>query len=194
MTSSPTPSVPIDPTVVEALTRGDPDAIVEVYRAMAPAVRSYLLRQTRDATWADDLTAEVFLEVMRSVERFSGTPEGLRAWVFRIARNRVVDHFRRESHRRHDPLDRMPEGAEPAELHVDPESVAVSNVERERLLAIVDELPADQRDVIMLRVIGDLPIAEVASILGKSAGAVKSLQHRALRSLARRIGRELEGA
>jgi len=74
-----------------------------------------------------------------------------------------------------------------------PESEAVSAVERERVIAFVHDLPPDQRDVVLLRLIAELPIAEVAALLGKSVGAVKALQNRALRGLARRMGTDADG-
>lgn len=174
----------ITQNLVDALRRGDEEAIVSVYRALSGPVYGYLLRQLRDPTWAQDLTADVFCEVLEGVDGFVGTPTGFRGWVFRIARNTMVDHFRRESYRRHGSLEaaaeagRLPEGGE------DPEARALDRLERDRVLALCDELSNDQREVLLLRLVADLPIAEVAKIVGKTPGAVKALQHRALRALA----------
>lgn len=188
------PSVPpgtLTPEIVAGAQRRDGDAIVALYRALSPAVYGYLVHQTRDESWAEDLTAEVFLEVLRAVERFVGTPEGLRAWVFRIAHNTLIDHFRKQSRRRHDSIEELIEtdGLPASQAVEDPEAQAMSHLERERILAFVYELPADQRDVVLLRLVADLPISEVASLLDKSPGAVKALQHRAIRALAKRIQR-----
>jgi RNA polymerase sigma-70 factor (ECF subfamily) len=113
--------------------------------------------------------------VARSLPRFRGDDDHLRAWVFTIARNRVVDGHRRRSTR---PLlvdAPVPERAAPAPVDpLDPE-----------LLAALARLTPDQREVVTLRFVADLSLEEVASITGRTEGAVKSMQHRALEQLAR---------
>jgi RNA polymerase sigma-70 factor (ECF subfamily) len=178
----------LTPTVIDDARRRDPDAIVAIYRTFSSPVYAYLMRQTRNPAWAEDLTGEVFLEVLGAIDRFDGSADGLKAWVFRIARNTLIDHFRKESRRRHESIDAAPELVDVAELRIDPEAEALSNVERDRIIGFVDDLPPDQREVVMLRIVADLPIAEVADIVGKTQGAVKALQHRAVRGLARRMG------
>lgn len=176
--------------VVDGVRRGDPDAIVTVYRALSGPVYGYLLRQLRDPSWAQDLVADVFCQVLEGGSRFTGSPAGLRAWVFRIARNTLIDHVRKQSHRRHDSLENAAEtGHLPAhDSGADPEADALSNIERDRILAAVHELPADQKDVVLLRLVADLSIAHVAELLEKTPGAVKALQNRALRTLGSRLG------
>lgn len=183
-------SISVD--TVDAARRRDPDAIVTVYRALSSAVYTYLLRQVRNPTAAEDLTAEVFCEVLAAIERFEGTPERLRAWVFRIARNTLIDHVRKESRRRHESIDEVAEVADLVEFRVDPEAETLALLEREQIIRMVRELPPDQRDVVLLRLVADLPLADVAYLLHKSVGAVKALQHRALRRLGRALGLEPE--
>lgn len=185
--SAPPTRTDLSPDIVEGARRRDPQAMIAVYRSLSPSIFGYLLRQTRNPTWAEDLTAEVFCEVIEAVDRFEGTPGGFRAWIFRIARNTMLDHIRKESRRRHDSLDaaaaegRLPEDA------ADPEADALERVERERILSLVDELSADQREVVVLRLVADLSVAEVARICDKTEGAVKALQHRAIRALATKL-------
>ncbi|MGH9275790.1 MAG: RNA polymerase sigma factor [Acidimicrobiales bacterium] len=144
-----------------------------VYLRYAPAVRGYL--RGRGVADADDLLSEVFLQVARSLPRFRGDEDHLRAWVFTIARNRVVDGHRRRSTRPMLADVPVPERAAPAhEDPVDPE-----------LLGALAQLTPDQREVVVLRFVADLPLEEVASITGRTEGAVKSMQHRALAQLAR---------
>jgi RNA polymerase sigma-70 factor (ECF subfamily) len=123
----------------------------------------------------EDLLGEVFLQVTRDLERFRGDGDDLRRWVFTIARHRLVDDSRRRS-RRPEVVDReLPDtAAPPATDALDPELVAA--------LAL---LTVDQREVIALRFIADLPLEVVAKVTKRKVGAVKALQHRALDTLGR---------
>lgn len=177
----------VTPAVVDGVRRRDPDAVQAAYEALSGPVFSYVQRLVRDPVWAEDLTADVFLEVVRGAAGFDGDPAGFRSWVFRIAHNLYVDHVRRETRRRHQALEELEEAGTQVAGADDPADEALSAVERDRIIAAVDELPPDQREVILLRLVADLPIAETARIAGKTEGAVKSLQHRGLRSLARRL-------
>jgi RNA polymerase sigma-70 factor (ECF subfamily) len=145
----------------------------DVYRHLAPAVLGYLRGQRVDDP--EDLLGEVFLHVARSLHRFRGDEEHLRRWVFTIARNRVIDAGRRRARRPHvvgrTPPD-VPTAPPPAPLDPD-------------LLNALTELTADQREVVVLRFVADLSLDEVAAVTGRSTGAVKSMQHRALEQLAR---------
>ena len=152
-----------------------PDA-ADVYRALAPAVLGYLRSQR--ASEPEDLLGEVFLQVVRDVPRFRGDDDALRRWVFAIAYHRLVD-ARRRSGRRPALDDRpVPElfSAPPADL-LDPD-----------LVRALRELTAEQRDVVALRFVADLSIEAVATLTGRSPGAVKALQHRALAALAEHLG------
>lgn len=174
----------LTPALVEAARARDPRAFEQLYRLLGPSIYGFVMNHTRNASWADDVTSETFLEAIRGIGRFEGTPEGLRAWVFRIARNCMVDVARRESRRAHAPLD---DAETIFETAPGPEQRAVASVERDELEHLVDDLPPDQREVVLYRFVADLPISDVAELVGKTEGAVKALQHRALRGLARRM-------
>jgi RNA polymerase sigma-70 factor (ECF subfamily) len=145
----------------------------DVYRALAPAVLGYLRSQrARDP---EDLLGEVFLQVTRDLGRFRGDRDDLRRWVFTVARHRLVDDSRRRA-RRPQLLDRdLPDTAAPPPTEVlDAELVAA--------LALLTD---DQREVIVLRFLADLPLGAVAKVTKRNIGAVKALQHRGLVTLGR---------
>lgn len=147
----------------------------EVYRTLAPAVLGYLRAQR--APDPEDTLGEVFLQVARDLPRFRGDDDALRRWVFSIAHNRLQDARRHEGRR---PLlsDRaLPEraGEQPTDP-LDPE-----------LVDALAELTPDQREVVVLRFVADLALADVARITHRRVGAVKALQHRALEVLERAL-------
>lgn len=175
MESGPEPRNPSFPPGVFAGCRRthiriDPE---NTYRELAPAVLGYLRSQrARDP---EDLLGEVFLQVTRDLSRFRGDRDDLRRWVFTIARHRLVDDARRRA-RRPEIVDReLPDvSAVPPADAPDPELV--------RALALLTD---DQREVIALRFIADLPLEEVARVTKRKIGAVKALQHRGLATLGR---------
>lgn len=145
-----------------------PDAAA-AYRALAPAVLGYL--RGRHVPDPEDLLGEVFLQVSRDLDRFTGDASDLRRWVFTIARNRVIDQHRRRGRR---PEVLVGEGLEGDESPPPPEPTDPE------LLAALDGLTEDQREVVLLRFVADLSLDEVAAMTQRSVGAVKSMQHRAL--------------
>ncbi len=168
--------------IIEAARRGDERAWGALYRGLTPALRGYV----RSLGFADpdDLLGEVWLQVARNLAGFSGTYDGFRSWVFVIAHHRVIDERRRRSRQPADPIgDDVPDDwagtTPPAE--VDAEALLGTDEVVELLGSLTDE----QREVLALRIIGDLTIDQVASVVGKRPGAVKALQRRALRTLRR---------
>ena len=163
---------------------GSSGAFERIYDELAPPVASYL--RWNGVADVDGLTNEVMANVHRGVGSFKGDWPAFRSWVFTIAHHRLVDD-QRASRRRPVVV------AEISETHA-----AVRNVEDDALSALGDErvagllatLSSDQRDVLLLRVVADLPLEEVAEALNKSIGAVKSLQHRALAALRRHLALE----
>lgn len=169
--------------VLVAAQAGAPWALRRLYEDLAPVVAGYLrLQAVREV---DDQTSEVFLGVFRNLGSFSGDESAFRAWVFTIAHRRLVDH-RRRSMRRPDP--RPLEGAdEPPGGDVEDEALqALGGIwVREAL----EELTAEQRQVVSLRILAGLSVGEVAAILGKRPGTVRVLQHRAVERLRRALER-----
>jgi RNA polymerase sigma factor (sigma-70 family) len=155
---------------------GEPQRAAAAYRAFAPAVLGYLRTQrVRDP---DDVLGEVFLHVARDIGRFDGDDAALRRWVFSIAHNRAMDDHRKAGRDKSTLEADLTDAAVPGELRdpVDPQ-----------LVAALATLSPDQREVVVLRFVGDLPLEVVAKITGRRVGAVKALQHRALENLRRAV-------
>ena len=148
----------------------------EVYRAFAPAVLGYL--RSQHLADPEDVLGEIFLGVARDLGRFRGDTAALRRWVFTIAHHRLVDDRRRRAVRREELRPELPDRpAPPQAAPIDPE-----------LLDALGELTADQRQVVALRFVADLPLRDVARITGRRVGAVKGLQARALENLRGLLG------
>lgn len=151
----------------------------DAYRSLAPAVLGYLRSQR--VPEPEDVLGEVFLHVAQRIGRFRGDDAELRRWVFTITRRRVIDSWRRRSARPSFAAVALPDLAaiEPALDTVDP-----------ALIAAVSALTPEQRDVVLLRFVADLPLQDVARITCRPVGAVKALQHRALATLGRLLAEE----
>lgn len=132
---------------------------------------------------ADGTANEVFLRVFGGISRFEGTEVRFRSWVFAIAHNLVIDERRRRA-RRPGQVE-LADDAGPSAIGADEEMLV--SIGDERVRTLLAGLPPDQRDVVLLRIVADLSIEETAAALGKKPGAVKSLQHRAVASLRRRL-------
>jgi RNA polymerase sigma-70 factor (ECF subfamily) len=133
----------------------------------------------------DDLTSEVFLRVFDHLRDFVGEEAGFRSWVFTIAHRLLIDEHRQQS--------RRPQTAELSEPITestpggDAEADALRAIDDRHVVDVLADLAPDQREVLTLRVVGDLTVEQVAEVLGKSRGAVKSLQHRGVAALRRRL-------
>jgi RNA polymerase sigma factor (sigma-70 family) len=162
---------------------GEQQAWREIYDALAPGVLGYL--RARDVADPEDLAGEVFLQVVRDLPRFEGPARGFRAWVFKITHHRVLDERRRAARR----IERMV--ADPDEESEPPggdvETEALERLALERVTAILASLSPDQRDVLLLRIVGDLSVEDVARVIGKRTGAVKQLQRRGLAAVRRQL-------
>lgn len=171
------------PALPDGLAAGEPVALESVYRALHPGVLAYL--RTRGAAEPEDLAADCFVELARALAGFTGDWSDLRALTFTIARHRVVDAGRKRSRRRTDAVD-VTSILEAWSGEVEEEVLTVLGDEAAR--ALVATLPAAQAEVVLLRVLADLSVEETARIVGKRPGAVRALQHRALRRLAAQMG------
>ncbi len=148
-------------------------------------LRGYVRRQ--GGMDADDLVGETWLQVARGLKRFSGDEAAFRSWVFMIAHHRIVDERRRV---RRKPVESVDETVleEAAPKVGSAESEAVARVVDEELQRVLDRLPPDQREVVILRFVACFGVTEVARIVGKSPGAVSALQRRALKRLEKILG------
>jgi RNA polymerase sigma-70 factor, ECF subfamily len=172
-----------------AARQREPAAVARVYTAYAPALFRFFMAELRDRQEAQDLTGNVFVSVIEGLPRFRGPVQALGGWLFRIARNDLYDHRRKQARSPgHAPLDDHLDEAAAAAGADDPEEVAIERLEGGRVMAALQALSLDQREVLLLRMAAGLTAPEVAAVLGKTPGAVKSLQHRGLASLARALG------
>lgn len=161
---------------------GRPWALRALYDELAPRVHGYL--RARGAAEPEDLTSEVFLTVFSSLATVTGEAAGLRTLVFSVAHARLVDDLRRQSRRGHAV---SYEDWQDDRTAASPEDEVVERMRTAEVRVLLDELPADQRDVLLLRVVADLSLEQTAAAVGRSAGAVKQLQRRALLALRARI-------
>lgn len=167
---------------------GRPSAWDELYRSYAPAVGGYL--RLRGAKDVDDLTSEVFLAIFRNIDTFSGTEANFRSWIFVIAHRRLQDERRRRWRKPPgESFDESP-AAESETAGGDVEDDALRALATERVHTICRRLAPDQADVILLRILGDLSVDQVAEVLGKSSGAVKQLQRRGFEAVRRLLATE----
>jgi RNA polymerase sigma factor (sigma-70 family) len=172
--------------LLAAARTGDESAWRELYLRIAPAVLGYL--RARGAPDPDDLAGEVLLQVVRDLSGFDGSESGFRAWVFTIAHHRLLDDRRRRARRPEDPVpDPTGHGDEAAG---DVEQEALAWLGLERVAHMLGALSPDQRDVLLLRIVGELSVDQVAIVVGKRPGAVKQLQRRGLAAIRRRLERE----
>ena len=168
--------------VLAAAQAGAAWAFEVLYRDLAPPVTGYL--RLHGAAEPDDLASETFIGVFTGLGGFSGDEAALRAWVFTIAHRRLVDDWRRRS--------RRPQVADdPGDLAElcggDVEDDALAGLGAETVHRLCAELPDDQRSVLLLRILGDLTVEQVAQAMGRSVGATKALQRRGLRTLRARL-------
>lgn len=171
--------------LVTAAQAGGGWAFERLYQHFAPAVAGYL--RVQGARDPEDLTSEVFIGAFTRIGGFQGDARSFRSWLFTIAHHRLVDDRRRRSRTvATEPLE--PDSSD--NLGGDAEREALALLGNSRVTALLAELSPDQRDVVALRVLGDLSIEETARIVGKRQGAVKALQRRALTTLRRRIERQ----
>ena len=162
---------------------GDPADCRALYESLAGRVCGYL--RLRGATDPEDLTSEVFLRVFNHLDDFSGNAHGLAAWVFTIAHRALVDERRRNTRRPSTVA--LTESIPEAVARDEPETDALAGIARDDLLTLLDCVTPDQRDVLALRIVADLPIRQVALVLNKSPATVKALQHRGIAALRRQL-------
>jgi RNA polymerase sigma-70 factor (ECF subfamily) len=171
--------------LVERAQRGDRSALEELYLLHFDRIYSYLHMSVGSRHDAEDLTTQTFVKMLEAIGRFRWRSAPFSAWLFRIAHNLAMDHFR--ASRRWHPEDEIPEAVHGEETSA--EEQALVSLGHTSLLALIDRLSPEQRQVLTLKFVFRFSNAETAAILGKTEGAVKSLQHRALASLQKHVTR-----
>jgi RNA polymerase sigma-70 factor (ECF subfamily) len=162
---------------------GDRDALEELYLIHFDRIYSYLHVTVGNRHDAEDLTTQTFLKMLESIGKFRWGSAPFSAWLFRIAHNLAMDHFR--ASKRWQPEEEVPE-PEPDES-TSAEAGALDSIGRKSMLALIDDLSGEQQQVLTLKFVFGFSNGEAATILGKTEGAVKSLQHRALVTLHKKL-------
>lgn len=183
------PSGMFDPSrfgeVIDLVRGGDPYAVEELFGEIQPRLLRFL--HSQESRFADDLAAEVWLAVAGGVSRFEGDWDDFRAWIFAIARRRLADHRRTAVRRRTDVV--AVEDFEDHRADDTTEDTALDKISGQQAAALVSAvLSGDQAEVLLLRVLADLDVDQVASIMQRSPNWVRVTQHRAMRTLAKRLG------
>lgn len=165
--------------VIEGARDGSGRALRQLYDALSPQLAGYL--RARGAADVDVATNEVFHRAFDRLDRFKGTPAGFRSWIYTIANNLLIDEHRKRVRRPNvvasiDPVRHDTSGG-------NVEDEAMQNLGTADVTQLIDKLSPGQRDVLMLRLVAGLTLAETADVLGRPLGAVKSLQHRAVAAL-----------
>jgi RNA polymerase sigma-70 factor, ECF subfamily len=168
--------------LVELARGGDSDAFGLLYDHYHQSVYRFLFYRTRSQTVAEDLTSETFFRALRNMQNFRWQGKDFGAWLMTIARNLATDHFKAGR-------TRLEMTTEDMSAHDDstegPETAVLASLTNEILLKALTELPAEQKDCLIMRFLQGMSIAETAEVLGRSEGAIKQLQLRGVRNLAK---------
>ncbi|WP_156723173.1 RNA polymerase sigma factor [Streptomyces apocyni] len=178
-------------TAVLAAQGGDESGFRSVYRAVHPRLLGYVRTLVGDVD-AEDVTSEAWLQIARDLDRFDGDADRFRGWAARIARNRALDHIRMRSRR-------PAVGGDETELTVKPGDADTAGEALEALatgdtFALISQLPQDQAEAVVLRVVVGLDAKSAAETLGKRPGAVRTSAHRGLKRLAELLGEAADDA
>ena len=167
-------------SLVQRAQQGDREAFAQLYESHFDKIYRYVILRIGNQMEAEDMTQQVFLKALRSIRSFKWKGIPFSAWLFRIAHNLVVDYLRRKGKQVTIPLDKSE-----VACGSNPQLAAENRADIEQLISATKNLTRAQGEVISLRFAGELPVAEVAKIMGKSEGAVKALQHSAIVALRR---------
>jgi RNA polymerase sigma-70 factor, ECF subfamily len=170
-------------SLVERAQAGDRDALEELYLEHFDRIYSYLHMTVGNRHDAEDLTTQTFLRMLESIGKFRWGSAPFSAWLFRIAHNLAMDHFR--ARRRWQPEEEVPEPPGAAESSAEEEAFRV--LSSQSMFDLIEGLSDEQRHVLILKFVFDFSNVEAATVLDKTEGAVKSLQHRALASLQKQM-------
>lgn len=176
--------------LVELARDGDKDAFGLLYDHYHVSVYRFLYYRTRSQTLAEDLTADTFVRALRSMANFRWQGRDFGAWLMTIARNLATDHFKAGKTRLEQTTDDMSAHDDVTE---GPEEAVLASLTNEVLLTALQDLPTEQRNCLIMRFLQGLSIAETAEALERSTGAVKQLQLRAVRSLAKALPEGIRG-
>jgi len=166
--------------LVRRAQQQDKEAFAELYEVYFDKIYRYIVLKIGDRTEAEDMTQQVFLKALKFLPSYKRRNVPFSAWLYRIAHNQVVDYYRKSSRQKSCELT---EAITPDDPNENPQQQTELKVDIEHLVKATRKLTKAQQEVIALRFSSDLPVAEVARLMGKSEGAVKALQHSAVAAL-----------
>lgn len=187
MTTATAATEQLDAGVVALVDRakdGDRAAFAELYDVYVDQIYGFVRRRVDSTELAEDLVGDVFLRAWRRLDTFEWQGVDVGAWLTTIARNRVYDHYKSARNRLERTTDTFHERPGDSVPTDDPERITMGRDMARSLGRALEQLKPDHREVIELRFVHDLPVAETAAVLGRTVGATKALQYRALRALA----------
>jgi RNA polymerase sigma-70 factor (ECF subfamily) len=174
--------------LVRAVQNGDGEAFGKLYDRYVDHVFRFIFYRVNDRALAEDFTSETFLRALRRISTINYQGRDIGAWFMTIARNIVFDHTKSARFR----LElTTAESVETTDTEASPENAVLAHLTNTRLLSAVNELGEEQRECIVLRFLHGLSVAETAAVMGKNDGAIKALQHRAVKRLANMLADEL---
>lgn len=176
-------------TLVQAAQQGDGEAFATLYDRYVDSVFRFIYYRVHDRALAEDFTSETFLRALRRISTINYQGRDIGAWFMTIARNIVFDHVKSARFRLELTTGDVLVGDE---SETSPEATVLAHLGNARLLQAVNGLGDEQKECIVLRFLSGLSVAETASAMGKNDGAIKALQHRAVKRLAGILGDELE--
>jgi RNA polymerase sigma-70 factor (ECF subfamily) len=173
-----------DQTVIENAIKGDQEAFSILYERYVVRIYNYIYYRVGNTHDAEDITARVFYRAMGGISRYDNRGVPFSAWLYRIAHNLVANWYRDNARKKEVSLEEVGQFQQRSE-HL--ESVMVQTQENEKLIKAIRSLPPDRQQLIILKLVEDLSNQEIGQIMGKSEGAVKSLYHRTLLSLRKKM-------
>jgi RNA polymerase sigma-70 factor, ECF subfamily len=168
-------SVSKEQELLQLASQLDVEALAKIYDHYSPGLYSYAMRLLDDATLAEDCVAETFARFLKSLQKGQGPRDHLRAYLYRITHNWIVDYYRE-----HQPTSELNETLQSEEA---PEEEAAKRIRQKQIRELLHYLTPNQQKVISLKYLEDWSNEEIAEVLHKTVGAVKSIQHHALISL-----------
>ena len=161
----------------------DPEAFGELYDHYVGQMYRFVFSRVRNQELAEDITSEVFFKALRAIGRYRPSGHPFSAWLYQISSNAIADHYRSRR-----PTSDIDEAVGLADAAPAPEERAVLSEEARRVWSAIDQLPAQQRMALTLKLGGDLKLSQIGEIMGKSEGAVKLLVHRGMAGVRDRLG------
>ena len=165
-------------SLVRRAQQRDREAFTQLYEEYFDKIYRYVTLRIGNKMEAEDITQQVFLNALQSISSFKWRGIPFSAWLFRIAHNQLVDYLRKKTKQTTAPLNESLVSSD-----CNPQLIAEQNLDIDQLLVAIKQVTKAQREVISLRFASELPIAQVAKVMGKSQGAVKALQHSAIVAL-----------